>query len=298
MKKLGFFCLAVVAVCVFASCDKGDLGVFKPKMKISSIYNETNGHYLQEKWTWGDDRLEQVDYYRKSGNVDYSHVYQYEKNHLSSIVMDNTHTDFVYDGKKLTNIYTYEGDQMIESYALTYNKNKLSHISLSKKTDKNVVYDDELVLKYLFPTDDPAPAACLYGQKEEKERYDFSAAEIDFVWEEDNVKYMKMKINRPDSIQKLTYTFMYDQNVNPKMNFFSLLVDHMMISDKPQSPFCSSNNVLTVYVTDESDFNSQTHSYTYSYDYYKKYPTKVYSTTFNQQTFVRDSTLLYSYQYQ
>jgi hypothetical protein len=292
MKKLGLLCLTVVAACVFTACDKNDLGVFKPKLKISNVYNETNGHYLQEKWTWNNDRLEQVDYYRKSGNLDYTHIYQYENNRLSSIVMDNNHTDFVYDGKKLTNIYTYEGDQMIESYALTYNKNKLSHISLSKKMDKNAAHHGGAFLQYLFPMDDPAPAVCLFGRNDDKEQYDFSAAEIDFVWEKDNVKYMKMTINRPKIVQKLTYTFLYDQKVNPKMNFFSLLVDHMLISDKPQVSFCSCNNVLTVYVTDESDHDAHTNSYTYSYDYYHNYPTKVYSTTVN------DSTLLYSYQYQ
>lgn len=298
MKKLGFFCLTVVTACLFSSCDKDNLGVFNPKLRISSVYNETNGHYLQEQWIWSVDHLDRVDYYKKNGNVDHSHIYQYDKNRLSSIMMDNTHTDFIYAGNKLTDINTYYGDQLIESYALLYEKNKLSHISLTKNMDKSVAYTGGDFLQYLLPMDDPAPAMCIFGQKEAKERYDFSAAEIDFVWENDNVKYMKMKINRPDSVQKLTYSFIYDQNVNPKMNFFSLLVDQMMISDNPQSPFCSRNNALNVYVTDESAFNTRTTSYTYSYDYYKKYPTKVYSIKFNQSTLDRDSTLLYTYQYQ
>jgi len=298
MKRLGILFMTLMMVTVFTSCDKDSLGVFNPKVRIAKVYSEADMHYLQEDWIWSTDHLERIDYYKKNGNLNYSQVYHYDQDRLSSIEMDKSHTDFVYDGKMLTNINTYYGDQLLESYALSYEKKKLSHLSIRKNSDKSFANPTHDFLECLFPMDDPVPTTVLFGQKDTKERYDFSAAEIDFIWDGDNVKYMKMTINRPDSVQKLTYSYVYDKMINPKKNFFSLFVDHMMLENDPQSPFCTSNNVMSVYVTDETHLNTHTNSYTYSYDYHQKYPTKIYKTFINTESYMTDSTLLYTYQYQ
>lgn len=298
MKKLGLLCLTVLLMTVFTSCDKDELGVFNPKWRLAKVYSEADMHYLQEQWSWSTDHLERIDYYKKNGNVDYSQIYHYDKNRLSSIVMDKMHSDFVYDGKTLTNINTYYGDQLIESYALSYDKKKLSHLSVQKTLDKSFDRPACDFLTCLFPMEDPAPVACLYSNGDSKGTYDYTAAEVDFIWEGDNIKYMKMSINRPDGVQKLTYTYIYDQNINPKKNFFTLYVDHLMLDQYPHSPFCSSNNVTSVYITDETNFQTCTHSYTYSYDYYKKYPTKMHLLKYNDMSLTTDSLLLYSYIYQ
>ena len=298
MKKLGLLWLAVAMMTLFVSCDKDDLGVFNPKLKIARVYSEVDMHYLQEQWSWSTDYLEKIDYYKKNGNVDYTQTYHYDKNRLTSIEMDKMHTNFVYDGKTLTNIYTYYGDQLMESYALSYDKKKLSHLSVQKSLDKSFARPASDFLACLFPMEDPAPAACLYSNDDSKGTYDYSAAEIDFIWEADNIKYMKMTINRPEGTQKLTYTYLYDNNINPKKNFFTLYVDNGMLDQYPQSPFCSSNNVTSVYVTDETDFQTRTHSYSYSYNYYKKYPTKMHLLKYNDMSQTTDSLLLYTFQYQ
>ena len=293
MKKLGLFCVTIVAVIAISSCEKENLGKFNPKWKIAKVYSESDGHYLKEQWFWSNDQLQQVEYYRKNGNVDYTCHYQYENGLLSRIEMDGQHTDFEYEGKILTTIKTYDGDQLMETYSLSFEKQKLSHISIWKSS-KSASETSPFVMRLLSPELD----TYLSKSDAKREHYDYSAAEIDFTWEKDNVKYMKMKINRPDSIQNLTFTYVYDDNINPKKNFFSLLLDHALLNDEPQTILCSANNAIGVYVTDSYDIFSESTSFTYAYDYYKKYPTKVYTTWFDNESFTEKRELQYSYEYQ
>ncbi|MBR4911635.1 MAG: hypothetical protein IKZ54_02180 [Bacteroidales bacterium] len=292
MKKLVLSIMTMAMIVAFVSCEKENLGVFNPKMKIYKVYNETDGHYLQEKWLWNDKQLHKVEYYKKNGDLDQTYLYQYENGLLSSIKTDNQHTDFEYDGKTLTTIKTYYGDQLVETYSLSFQKQKLSHISIQKsaKSAAGTIPD----ILHLF-----SPELVTYLSKSDakSERYDYSSAEIDFTWEKNNVKYMKMKIDRPDSVQNLTFTYVYDENINPKKNYFSLLLDHVLLNDEPQTFFCSANNAIGVYVTDSYDIFSESDSFTYAYDYYKKYPTKVYSTWFDDETLTEKKDLLYSYEY-
>ena len=54
MKKLVLSIMTMAMIVAFVSCEKENLGVFNPKMKIYKVYNETDGHYLQEKWLWNE----------------------------------------------------------------------------------------------------------------------------------------------------------------------------------------------------------------------------------------------------
>lgn len=292
MKNLGLLCAVIAAVLAFISCEKENIGVFSPKAKINKIYSESDGHYLKEQWLWSDDQLRQVEYYRKNGDVDHICRYQYENGLLSRIEMDEQHTDFEYDGKMLTTIKTYYGDLLMETYSLSFEKQKLAHISINKNA-KSVEGTSPDILR-LFA---PEMEAYLSKSDAKREHYDYSTAEIDFTWEKDNVKCMKMKIDRPDSVQNLTVTYVYDENINPKKNFFSLLLDHVLLNDEPQTFFCSTNNAVGIYITDSYDIFSKTYSFTYAYDYYKKYPTKIYSTSLDEETFMEKKELIYSYEY-
>ena len=285
--------MVMAMIFAFNSCEKENLGVFNPKKKISKVYSESDGHYLREQWYWSGDQLQQVEYFKKNGNIDYTCRYQYENGLLSRIEIDDQHTDFVYDKKRITSIESYNGDRLMETYTLTFEKNKLSHISINKNA-KSVVGKCSDILCFISPELD----AYLSKSDEKREHYDYSTAEIDFTWEGDNVKYMKMKIDRPDSVQNLTFSYVYDDNINPKKNFFSLLLDHALLNDEPQTFFCSANNAVGIYVTDSYDIFSESTSFTYAYDYYKKYPTKVYSTWFDDESLTEKKELIYSYEYQ
>lgn len=297
MKKLASLLMVMVLAILFFSCEKGTLGEYKPKMKIDKIYSETEPRYLKEQWTWNGDFLSRIDYFRRSGSVEYSQNYVYEGKRLARIEMDGQHSEFLYDGDKLTTINTYDGDRKVESYQLSYDKKKLSHVSIENdlQAKRCAVWSP---LSLFVPVNQQISTISLATSDSKREKYDFSNAEIDFVWDGDNVQYMKMQLTRPDSIQRLVFSYVYDQKLNPMNGFFILNVDHQMLNDQPHYTFCSKNNILSVMMTDQyDDVFSRTRSYTYSYDYYQNFPTKVYSTFVNIETLKEDSTLIYSYQY-
>lgn len=277
------------------ACDKGSLGVYQPKMKIFQIYNEADGHYLQEQWVWQGDLLSKIDYYRKNGNIDYTQTYVYDGKRISRIESGDQYSEFLYDGKALTTINTYDGDNLLETYRFSYDKKQLSHINIT-------VYENNKFKNYLFnsfvPVNEEVVREYIASSDSKREKYDFSAADIDLVWADDNIANMKMQIVRPDSIQHLTFSYIYDDNINPRNGFFALFFDHQLLNDQPQYAFSSKNNATNVLVTNEYGVHSNTIAHTYSYDYYKKFPTKVYSTFINVETSRPDSSLLYSYHYQ
>ncbi len=290
MKKLCVVLALVALLAGFCACEKEELGVYNPKLKINMIYSEEDGHYLQEQWTWDGDLLTKIDFYRKNGDIKNSNLYFYTDNRLVRIEDGDKHSDFEYEGKLLKSIKTYSGETLSETYELTYNDKKLSHIAI-KKPSKNL--SGSSFLPVFLPDggrslDDGSKA----------ETYNFSSADVDLLWDGDNISHLKMKLARPDSIQKLTFSYIYDDKFNPMHGFLAIFPDHQMLNDSPQYSLFSKNNALTVSVTDEYDVFSKTKSYTYSYDYYKKYPTKVYSTFLNPENWREDSTLIYTYRYQ
>ena len=294
MKKIDIVFIGILLILSFSACQKEQLGVYNPKMKLNKVYSEEDGRYLQEEWTWTGNTLSKIDYLRPSGNLQSSHQYLYDGDRLSRIETDGQYTEFLYDGKLLTKINTYKGDKLVETYDLTFDKNKLSHISF-KKPAKDL--NGCGFLPMLMPGNGEWTRVMQADRREKVEAYNFRDAEIDYVWEGDNVKYMKMQLTRPDSIQRLTFTYVYDDNLNPKDGLLSLFPVRTLVNDRPQYLFCSKNNVTSVMVTDIYDIFSNTTSFTYSYEYHNKYPTKVYFTSWNTASNKMDSTLIYTYVY-
>lgn len=295
MKRLCVLFVGLMLASAFYTCQHDSLGVYEPKMKIDKIYDEADGRYLKEQWIWDGELLSRIDYFRRSGNLDYSQHYFYDKNRLSRIEMDDQHSEFLYDGDVLTTINTYDGDRKVETYSLSYDKKKLSHISIENdlQAKRCALWSP---ISFFLPVQTESSVASPFSSDSKREQYDFSSAEVDFVWDGDNVKYMKMSLQRPDSVQKLVYSYVYDESLNPMNRFFVMNVDHTMLNDKPSYLFCSKNNPASIYRTEEYGVHSQSKSFYYSYDSYKKYPTKVYEPFLNEFN-KWDSLLLYSYQY-
>ena len=295
MKKLCVFLVGVALLTAFYACKKDSLGVYDPKMKIDKIYNEADGRYLMEQWFWDGELLTRIDYFRKSGNLDYSQHYFYDKNRLTRIEMEDQYSEFLYNGDMLTTINTYDGDRKVETYQLSYDKKKLSHISIENNMQAKRCAQWSPISLFM-PVNDGMSTAPLFDRNSKREQYDFSNAEVDFIWDGDNIKYMKMSLQRPDSMQKLVFSYVYDESLNPMNRFFIMNVDHLMLNDKPSYLFCSKNNPASVYRTEEYGVYSKSKSYYYSYECYKNYPTKVYEPFLNSQN-KWDTLLIYSYQY-
>ena len=84
-----------------------------------------------------------------------------------------------------------------------YDHKKLSHIDIEVKGAHKGTHS---LLDCFIPGGEIMMADMCFSDSK-RERYDFSAASIDYIWEGDNVGYMKMRLTRPDSIQKLTFSY-------------------------------------------------------------------------------------------
>lgn len=294
MKKILVPLVGVLLLSGFYACQKDQLGVYNPEKKIHQVYSEEDGRYLREEWNWAGNTLSKIDFFRPSGSLQNTHQYIYDGDRLSRIEAEDQYTEFLYDGDLLKTINTYTNDKLTETYDLSFEKNKLSHISYKKPAKGS---EECGFFPMFMPVNDEWTRLLTSDRGAKMETYNFRDAEIDYVWEGDNIKYMKMRITRPDSIQQLTFTYVYDDNLNPKDGLLSLYPVRTLLNDRPQYLFCSKNNVTSVMVTDVYDVFSKTTSFTYSYECHNKYPSKVYSTSWNAASNKMDSTLLYTYVY-
>lgn len=287
MRKLNVLFVVVAFVSVFCSCNKERLGEFRPELKIARIYDEAQGHYLREQWLWNGNQLARIDFYKQSGDVDYSQDYIYDGRRLQRIETDDIHSDFVYKEKILTGIETYYGDQLQDTYAFTYKKNRLDHLSITKNS-KSIT--GNTLLDLFVPGFDCQATESASPKGDE---YDYSSAEVDFNWVDDDIRSVKMTMRYPDKELQRVYSYVYDDGVNPKMNFFSLLADHQLMNNNPENLFCSKHNVKGMYVTvSENGQVVNSKSLFFTYEYYRKFPMKMYRSD------GYDTLLLVSYLYQ
>lgn len=294
MKKLCAIIIGVALLSAFYACQKDQLGVYNPKMKISEIYGESNGHYLQEQWIWDGDQLSKINYYKKNGDLYYTQNYVYDGNRVVRIESNELHSEFLYDGKVLSEIKTYSGEELLDTYVFSYEKDRLSHLSVNQRSKSATVGD---FLSCFIPGYDLLMAEQTSCTEDKGGTYDFYSAEIDFSWMEDDIRHMKATLTLPSAVRHWMFTYIYDENINPKYNFLSMSVGQQLLSDVPVNLFFSKHNVTGIYVTDQDVTSStSTRSLTYSYDYYKKFPTKMYSTNLNYENGV-DSVLIYSFRY-
>lgn len=295
MKKLCAIIIGVALLSAFYACQKDQLGVYNPKMKIGEIYSEVNGHYLQERWIWEGDNLSRINFYKKNGDLNYTQNYIYDGHRVVRIETDDMHSEFSYDGKMLSEIKTYSGDELLDTYVFSYEKDKLSHISVNQHSKSTTVshFLSSFIPGYELFMDEESRYA-----EEKGGTYDFYSAEIDFSWMEDDIQHMKATLTLQNTVRHWMFTYVYDENFNPKYNFLSMSVGQQLLTENPVNLFFSKHNVTGIYVTDQDSpsSSSSTRSLTYSYDYYKKYPTKMYSTNLNYEHGV-DSVLMYSFRY-
>ena len=147
--------ITVAMMLVFASCTKD--GVYKPKKKISKIYETVQTdpnpeRILKETWTWDGKLLSKVDY--GDGAVV---SFKYDKNQLVAITSGDSRSEFNYDskGKYIDNVKCYDDNDLIVTYTFTHNdKNLISGYEMEYNGglfDKNCVRLVENVFRFLAP---------------------------------------------------------------------------------------------------------------------------------------------------
>ena len=135
MKKLTSFLFAILAVAVvsilFTSCEEQP-GVYKPKKKISKVYQQEAGEveYLKEEWIWDGNKVSSISYYDE-GELQAKDEFIYEGDRLSKIrTEDGFYTDYFYADKKFEKIKCYNPNgALLTEISFQYGGKKISTIT-------------------------------------------------------------------------------------------------------------------------------------------------------------------------
>ena len=264
MKRINFSIVTLLVVAltlVFASCTKD--GVYKPKKKISKIYetvatDPNPEKVLKETWTWDGKLLSKVDY----GDNDIV-TFTYNKNQLTTINSDFGRTELNYDskGKFIDNMKYYYDNELYMTTTFQHEKNLISSYTI----------------EYEGINADKAKIARLVENS-----FRFIAPE---VAREEAISYLKMAENGLKGTVARTVTFTYDgKNVIEKIDKYgNNTVKYTYTYTDYKNPFygllsdmeISKNAPATCVRTEEG---MPEYNYTYTYKADGKVPTQVTET--------------------
>ena len=265
MKKINFSIVTILAVAlmfVFASCTKD--GVYKPKKKISKIYEtvQTDPNpekILKEIWTWDGKLLSKISY--DDGDIV---TFTYEKKQLTTINNGDTRIEINYDskGKFIDNAKMYYKDVMYTTYTFQHDKNLISSYTVEYNgpglaDNARSARIIENMFRFVAPEVAQNEVANFVKTAENNTKADNSYT-VYFVYDGKNVSEQTVKSGNSQVVYTYTYT-------DYKNLFYGLLTD-MGID------MLSKNAPSTILRTEagKPDYN-----YTYTYQADGKIPTQV-----------------------
>lgn len=251
-------------------------------MKIYKIFGyDGEQQFLKEEWKWDGKFLTQIDFYKRNGDLNYSHHYVYDKNRVVRVEAGDQFTEFVYEKNTLKYLNTYAGEQLIECCTLNYTKGKLTQVEVNTAVGakSSLTFDP---LRYLLPMDVPMLEEKFQTGSGSKASSIFT---IDLVWDQagKNIQFLKYNRTAPDQ-DKFELAFIYDDKKNPFHFFMSSdpvgdIGESFVTLDAWPMSFVNENNVLASYLGIDSKGDIQLG--TLAYDYSNDYPTVVYKTNAN-----------------
>lgn len=258
MKKFNFSIVTLLAVAmmfVFASCTKD--GVYKPKKKISKIYQTVLTDPVPEKvliesWTWDGKLLSKIDY--GDGDIAY---FNYEKNQLKSITMGDNRTEITYNGKLVETMKVYSKDELEDTYTFQHEKNLISGYTVESEGNKvnkaKIARLTENAFRFIAPEVAKNEAAC-YLKMADSSLKGKTTRTVTYKYDGKNVVEAKSTYGN----SSVTYTYTYTEYLNL---FYNSLYDMDFSKNAP----------ATCMVKDEDlpDYN-----YTYTYKVDGKFPTQ------------------------
>ena len=148
MKKLSIFLSIVLAIVMatvlFTSCEEQP-GVYKPKKKISKVYQQDvvgQAEYLKEEWIWDGSKVSSIKYYSWDGGVEVEEEFKYDGNRVAKIVDSRGYyVDYVYTDEQFERVkFCHELGILLADITFQYNGKKISTLTLHNYVeDKNVI---------------------------------------------------------------------------------------------------------------------------------------------------------------
>ena len=288
MKRTNFSIVTLLAVAmmfVFASCTKD--GVYKPKKKISKIYETVTTdpnpeRVLKESWSWDGKLLSRIDYY----GGDFL-TFKYEKGQLTSFADDENRIEINYDskGKLIDNAQMYYGNVQTMNFTFQHEKNLLTSYTVEYLPSIADNAKSARLIENLFRFITPEVAeteAALCTKRATNNSKDNVVYKTEFTYDGKNI--VKATTNTGE-----TYTYTYTDYKNP---FYGLMVEMGIES--------WSKNAVSTCVKTEA--NRPDYNYTYTYKADGKIPTQVtenltWSLTVGSITSTHTETTVTDYEY-
>lgn len=270
--------LTVVAIALFASCQKSE-GIYNPNKKISKLYEEgiaswtigdntqeiSTGKNLSEEWTWTGDKLSRIDQFSPTGELESSNIFTYDGDVLvRTDYGDNSHTDFIYDGKKISEIKNYEGDVLSSVLAVTKRDGKkITEMTATTypttQPNSKTTHQLQNVLGLLIPE---SAAECIAhaAKQHVATKGDPLVSNITLTWTGNNIT----KIEATDPSANMYMVYAYDNKKSPTKGFIDYLTGYISMNE-----WGSKNNSIldsiVAYNQGEMYYNTCAR-YTYEYD--------------------------------
>lgn len=277
MKKTFLFLAFVCIAMLFSSCNKE--GVFNPKKKISKIYTydtytvngttTTTDKTLSEVWTWNKNILEKIDHYGSNNEITGTTTYTYDKKRVVRIdesyqsMFSNysSRTEFIYDGKYLSEAKIYDGNELEATLKFTHQNGKISQIVFTGEVvpEENGKSLRTRALQHILP-----PQICKTLQQIEKKKQTKNAGKgsetttITLTWNKDNITKLACVDEFYGERQEYSMEAEYDNYNNP---FYGLFDTEMSFGG---GNLCKNNIVKQTWVFPyEGDHSTDTYQYTY-----------------------------------
>jgi hypothetical protein len=260
MKKSIVFCLCIAVIALFAACNKE--GVYNPSKKIQKVYELDDGQkVLIESWHWDGKLLTSIDSY--TGLFTNTTKFSYDdKNRLIRTDDGNFHSNFIYDGNKISSIETYYYERLVATTTIEHSGNKISTIKFDVSLfDKAGVLNPlRFIIPEIAPVMENVAKKCSQEAKGEN-------ATMNLTWGGNNVKTVDLVYAGFGEHVTETIDISYDNKSNPTYGLFS------MLSSDAVSNFClNKNNPVALTIRVGSVVRDRMN---YTYEYEGNYPTKV-----------------------
>jgi hypothetical protein len=247
-------------IALFAACNKE--GVYNPSKKIQKVYELDDGQkVLIESWHWDGKLLTSIDSY--TGLFTNTTKFSYDdKNRLIRTDDGNFHSNFIYDGNKISSIETYYYERLVATTTIEHSGNKISTIKFDVSLfDKAGVLNPlRFIIPEIAPVMENVAKKCSQEAKGEN-------ATMNLTWGGNNVKSIDLTYAGFGEHVTETIDISYDNKSNPTYGLFS------MLSSDAVSNFClNKNNPVALTIRVGSVVRDRMN---YTYEYEGNYPTKV-----------------------
>lgn len=268
MKKSIALCLVMAVIALFSACKKNPDGIYNPSKKIQKIYNVEDGtRILSEVWSWNGDLLISIE--DCGGIAPITTTFSYDNsNRLVSMDNVNSHSECIYDGKKIQKIVVTSYGIEVGSYEFQHKGNKISQI----KINFDLGWDDLdwkkaailNPLRFLIPEVCQTMESVLEDCPKDAKGEDIT---MNLNWSGNNVKTIDVSYQGFFGTVTETVKLTYDSQNNPTYGSLAQLN-----TDAVANLFVNKNNPLTITTL----INGFTYDkQTFTYEYADNYPVKV-----------------------